>query len=60
MKADSDRPESTDFEIEVKDIGHDDACVYFFPPFTLERRFIEYFELHLYEEGSTRTFKEMQ
>lgn len=39
------RPESTQFELEICDVSHNEACVLFFPPYTLEKRFIEYFEV---------------
>ena len=44
MKNEEER-QNLDFEVEVCDVSHCEACVMFYPPYTLTKRFIESYEV---------------
>lgn len=52
---------SPDFILEVCDVSSTEACVLFENiPYSVDKRQIEYFELALWEEGSTRTIEDIR
>ena len=43
------REETKTFDLEICDVSHNEACVLFFPPYTISQRLIESFSLTLWE-----------
>lgn len=45
MKKNEEERQNLDFEVEVCDVSHCEACVMFYPPYTLTKRFIDSYEV---------------
>jgi hypothetical protein len=46
MKSKAEEKElNANFELEICDVSHNEACVMFYPPYTLTKRFIDSYQV---------------